>query len=145
MTTHNRRITLRAATRDDIPALLSLILTSFRRFSLFDYLYRPLHENQDYARDTLYIWNGQFLKTLWDQSARIIVAEVDGLELPATPSSDTLDSVDIDSWEMINWLANANLGRRAGGNKNVVGFAIWRYENIPCPVMPITLLEKWRS
>jgi hypothetical protein len=133
MTPNN--LSLREATIDDIPALLSLLLTSFRRFPLFDILYDPLHTNLDYASDTIYFWHWRLKSSLRnDPSATIIVAEVDNsVEIPLhPPASSEILQIDRDSWDMLRWVnSTAGLSQSTKTNgKTMVGFAVWKWEGI---------------
>jgi hypothetical protein len=68
--------TVRPATESDLPALLSLLLTSFRQFPLFSFLYAPLDADLSAARDTVFFWRRRLLRGLLDPRVSIVVAEV---------------------------------------------------------------------
>jgi hypothetical protein len=133
MTPNN--LSLREATTDDIPALLSLLLTSFRRFPLFDILYDPLHTNLDHASDTIYFWRWRLKSLLRNNpSATIVVAEVDNsIDIPLDPpASSEILQIDRDSWAMLRWVnSTAGLSQCTKANgKTVVGFTVWKWEGI---------------
>jgi hypothetical protein len=103
---------IRPATEADIPAMLSLLLTSFCQFSLFSFLYSPLSTNKDFAFDTIWVWRRRLLLGLLDPSVSIIVAEV-GDDVPATLSTPERigeiggadeESMVKESWMMLDWV-----------------------------------------
>jgi len=128
-------VVLREATAEDVPALLSLLLTSFRRFPLFDILYWPLHTDKENALDTIYFWGRRLQNALWNASATIVVAEIltsDTIpDKPGTP----VNQLDQDSWEMFNWISSIPefSQHNPATGKTVVGFALWRWKGMPTP------------
>jgi hypothetical protein len=125
-------ITLREATTEDIPALLSMLLTSFRRFPLFDYLYAPIRTDQANALDTLYFWDKRLRKTLWDPLSTIIVAEIRDCNLPSAPLEIPTRQIDQDSWGMLRWIYSSKpfpLSDSSSGTA-LFGFSIWRWQGV---------------
>jgi hypothetical protein len=125
-------VSLRLATENDIASIITLLLTSFRQFSLFDYLYSPLHQDLDNAKDTIFFWTRRVKLALTDPSSAVVVAELsgDGVDQPARQTTASASSS-----QMLHWIeSNASeLPRRSDGGKNappVVGFAIWRWKNL---------------
>ena len=121
---------IRDATEDDIPAIVSLVLTSFRQFPLFAYLYSPLTENKDTARDTVYFWGRRVLLDLLDPASTVHVAEVPNDVAQSTTSpQDSDDPVEQESWRMLDWvLQNSGLSQasRTTSGYVIVGFTIWK-------------------
>ena len=130
-----KNISIRLATREDIPDVVTLVLTSYRRFPLFDFLYQPLHNDINNANDTLYFWDRRMRKTLLDPSSRLIVAEIDSSASPQESSSDER-SADKESWRMVDWLTEKNLGTGVTSGRIFVGFALWRFEGEDAPSSP---------
>jgi hypothetical protein len=124
---------IRPATEADLPAILSLLLTSFRQFSLFSFLYSPLDTNKDAAFDTIWVWRRRLLLGLLDPSVAIIVAEIDE-EAPPTLSrtggeGEEGEEMVEESWRMLEWVKTRGaLSQRSTTEKEkmVTGFAIWR-------------------
>jgi hypothetical protein len=121
---------LRRAEECDIPAILALLLTSFRQFPLFTFLYAPLDHNKDAAHDTIFFWRRRLLLDLLDPTATILVAEAPE-SFPATTlaSGDDLDEIEKESWKMLEWVTRKGKLSQSSGvtaGKLVVGFAIWR-------------------
>lgn len=125
---------IRLATEADLPAMLSLLLTSFRQFSLFSFLYSPLNTNKDFAFDTIWVWRRRLLLGLLDPSVSIIVAELDEGVAPTLIKPDGRrepgdDSMVEESWRMLEWvetkgsLSQSSVAEKA---KIIVGFAIWK-------------------
>lgn len=127
-------IVIRRSARQDIPSLVSLVLTSFRRFPLFDFLYTPLRSDINNARDTIFFWNLRLRKALLDPSAIIIVAEVPPEWLPNTPKDDPR-TIDQDSWEVWDWLQSQGKPYSNGGfrENSIAGFALWRWIGANAP------------
>lgn len=111
--------TVRCATPSDIPALLSLLLTSFRQFPLFDILYSPIHANIDYARDTVFFWRRRLLLDLLNPRCTILVAVKAVTDQPRTTAVDAQSS-----W-MLEWVLKEGL-QQVTGKDMIVGFAIWK-------------------
>ncbi|KIW07781.1 uncharacterized protein PV09_01707 [Verruconis gallopava] len=123
---------LREATVDDIPAMLSMLLTSFRRFPLFDYLYAPLHDDVSNASDTLYFWDKRLRKTLWDPSRTIIVAEGRNCGLPSEPREAPTQQIERESWSMLSWI-NSSQALPLSSSQTVctpIGFAVWQWKGM---------------
>jgi hypothetical protein len=124
------QITVREAEEIDIPAILSLLLTSFRQFPLFSYLYSPLNDNKDCAHDTVFFWRRRVLLDLLNPTASVVVAEVPKLLSPIhSPSNGNEDEVELESWRMLEWvLQNRRLSQvsKKTPGSIIVGFAIWK-------------------
>jgi len=137
-------IGLRLATRDDIPAIVALVLTSYRRFPLFDFLYEPLRRNINNANDTLYFWKRRTKKSLLDHSSQLVVAEIDVPTSWQEPTKSQ-DPMDEESWRMLRWLqAKRKIATSSASKSVVVGFALWRFEgeDSPSPRKSLSLLGK---
>src|SRR6201995_5306958 len=99
------QVVVRTAIEADIPAMLALLLTSFRQFPLFSYLYSPIAANIEAARDTVFVWRRRLLLEMLDPAAAVFVAEVpDSLEPTQASPGDTDDQVERDSWHMLDWV-----------------------------------------
>jgi hypothetical protein len=118
-------VALRHAQDGDIPAITSLVLTSFRQFPLFDFLYSPLRENIDNAHDTVFFWSRRVRAAIYDREATVMVAEVPSSSLSEHSGEDVKDSC-----EMLRWATDsANLSQvHESTGMAVVGFAIWRWK-----------------
>jgi hypothetical protein len=144
------KIVLRQSARQDIPSLVSLVLTSFRQFPLFDFLYLPLRSDISNAHDTIFFWNLRLRKALLDPSAILIVAELPPERLPNTPEDDPR-TIDRDSWKMWDWLQSQSKPCFNGGfiGNSIVGFALWRRVGANAPrnnrriSLPRRLESKW--
>jgi hypothetical protein len=138
-------IVLRQSARQDILSLVSLILTSFRRFPLFDFLYSPLRSDINNAHDTIFFWNLRLCKALLNPSAILIVAEVPPERLANIPEDDPR-TIDQDSWEMWDWLQSQSKPCFNNGfrENSIAGFALcWRVgANAPRNVCRISLLRR---
>jgi hypothetical protein len=133
---------LRLATTADLPAITALVLTSFRSFPLFDYLYHPLDVCEDYAHDTVFLWRMRVHLALCDPAAMVVVAEVPAAEV-SDPSSLGLDQTEAitDATRMWQWTVNkAGLSQYStDGKAVVVGFAIWLWKHVvPLPSMSLS-------
>jgi hypothetical protein len=130
MATENNGITVRSAEEADIPAISSLVLTSFRQFPLFNYLYSPLYDDINNAHDTVFFWSRRTLLDLLDPTANVLVAEVPKtLSVTTTCPVNADDPVELESWRMLDWvLKKGKLSQesRKSPDKVVVGFAIWK-------------------
>jgi hypothetical protein len=82
---------VRQAREDDLSAILALLLTSFRQFPLFDFLYSPLNKDFSFAQDTLFFWRRRLLLDLLDPEAAVIVAEAPVDILTVSAASDDVD------------------------------------------------------
>ncbi|KAH0537442.1 hypothetical protein FGG08_005750 [Glutinoglossum americanum] len=130
------RPTLRPAQPRDIPAITTLILTSFRHFPLFDFLYAPLRDNVEYARDTVFFWSRRVRAAVYDRASTVVVAEVPlgSLGLAGEGQEEGEGAV---SWRMLAWtegeaglsqVVDGGGGGAGGASMVVVGFAIWRWK-----------------
>lgn len=146
--------TLRPATESDLPALLALLLTSFRQFPLFRFLYAPLDSDLSAANDTVFFWRRRLLRELLDPSVSVVIAEVvddgdggreqrrrghlgggDGEAQGATgdgqqqrQQQQQMTEVEKESWRMLEWVvARGGLSQASMARRGclVVGFAIW--------------------
>jgi hypothetical protein len=131
-------ITVRLATESDLPALLSILLTSFRQSPLFAFLYSPLDTDLSAAHDTIFFWRRRLLLDLLDPSTTILVAEMapDAERNERPKSTDgremEMSSIVRESWRMLGWVEEeAWLNQESGVDgdaeegRMVVGFAIW--------------------
>lgn len=121
---------VRRAEESDIPAILALLLTSFRQFPLFTFLYAPLDRNKAAAHDTVFFWRRRLLLNLLDPAVTVLVAEVpESVPAATLTRGDDVDVVENESWNMLEWITrNGKLmqSSRLTAGKLVVGFAIWR-------------------
>jgi hypothetical protein len=121
---------VRRAEECDLSAILALLLTSFRQFPLFAFLYAPLDHDKDRARDTVFFWRRRVLLDLLDPWATILVAEVP-VSLPPTTTTcaEDADAVTVESWRMLEWVTHKgklSQSSKLAPGKMVVGFAIWK-------------------
>jgi hypothetical protein len=134
MTSFSRdpKVFVRAAQECDLDAILALLLTSFRQFPLFDFLYSPLNRNFDVAHDTVFFWRRRLLLDLLDPEASVIVAEapLDALVNSASASGvQDIDSIYKESLEALDWTETNRLSTLSVPTTEnvIVGFAIWRF------------------
>lgn len=133
--------TVRRAKESDIPAILALLLTSFRQFPLFSLLYSPLYTDKAAALDTVFFWRRRLLLDLLSVTSEIIVAEVPQSHAPQSskPTNDglhDLDELEDESWRMLDWCTTqGRLGQASTTNPGlvVVGFAIWEFREGEAP------------
>jgi hypothetical protein len=129
-------VTIRPATESDLPALLSLLLTSFRQFPLFAFLYAPLDTDLSTAKDTIFFWRRRLLLELLDPGASIVVAELADAEgvvgrergREGEEGERQMTDVERESWRMLDWIgAQGELSQESWATPGcaVVGFAIW--------------------
>ena len=127
-------VTIRQATEPDIPEILSLVLTSYRQFPLFNYLYSPLVDHRDAARDTLFFWRRRLRLKMLDPKTTVLVAETASGQVPnarRTAEGGEVDEVTRESWSMLDWVERNHRptsqvsGKGKIGGKRIVGFAIW--------------------
>jgi GNAT superfamily N-acetyltransferase len=122
--------TIRNATEQDIPAIVSLVLTSFRQFPLFAFLYSPLDDSKDAAHDTIFFWSRRVLVDLLDPAATVQVAELAHESLPTSQAADQSDDpIAEESWRMWEWLQqNSRLSQASKSTPGtlIVGFTIWK-------------------
>lgn len=127
-------VSIRLARKSDLTAILALLLTSFRQFPLFDFLYSPLDENFDVAHDTVFFWRRRLLLDLFDPEASVIVAEapLDSLVSASAgePDSQT-DPIYQKSVAALDWTERNGLPTRSTliSENAIVGFAIWRFRS----------------
>jgi len=123
---------LRFANNSDVPAILSLLLTSFRSFALFDFLYTPLRENKDNACDTIFYWGRRLKLAIADPYSSVIVAELPQVSLQSVVSWETRQNGNGEAWEMLDWARTKGGLEQAVSAKNVIiiGFAIWRWRDL---------------
>jgi hypothetical protein len=126
-------ISIRLATEDDIGAILALLLTSFRQFPLFDFLYSPLNRDLNFASDTVFFWRRRLLLGLLDPEVSIIVSEAPASSLTTSANAITDEeqndpifkqSVRAFEWTERNGLLNVS---PSSTENAIVGFAIWRF------------------
>jgi len=126
-------IIVRSATEADLPALLSLLLTSFRQFPLFAFLYSPLDTDLSATHDTIFFWRRRLLLGLLDPGVTVLVAEIpidltEGRSArPVGEEYEGMDGVEKESWRMLDWVREKGLRQesRVSHGMVVVGFAIW--------------------
>ena len=126
------KVFVRGAQECDLDAILALLLTSFRQFPLFDFLYSPLDRNFDVARDTVFFWRRRLLLDLLDPEASVIVAEaprdaiVNSASAPRVEDSDSIykKSLVALDWTEANGLSTVSV---PATQDVIVGFAIWRF------------------
>jgi hypothetical protein len=128
---------IRPATPQDLSALTTLVVSSYRQFPLFNYLYSPLNVDRENATDTLWFWRRRILLEMLDTNSRVVVAEVD----QSTLTRASLDQEDIGSHndtevedsdfkasrEMLEWTRQKLGGdpQITSSGRVIVGFAIW--------------------
>jgi hypothetical protein len=125
-------VSIRLAQESDLTAVLALLLTSFRQFPLFDFLYSPLNENFDVAHDTVFFWRRRLLLDLLDPETSVIVAEapLDSLVSARVEEPDSqADPIYQKSLGALGWTQRNGLSTRSTltGENVVVGFAVWRF------------------
>jgi hypothetical protein len=120
---------VRQAREDDLSAILALLLTSFRQFPLFDFLYSPLNKDFSFAQDTLFFWRRRLLLDLLDPEAAVIVAEAPVDILTVSAASDDVDTLCQKSLEAQEWTEKNGLSTKSSSTEGcaIVGFAIWRF------------------
>lgn len=124
--------TIRRATLADIPAIVSLILTSFRTFPLFSHLYSPLQKDVSAARDTAFFWRRRARAAILDPQTSVIVAEAaaQDVENDAAVARSRGGGDDL-SWEFLKWGSEVEgLSQETQDARVVVGFAIWRWKGL---------------
>ena len=144
-TTPSAQPTVRLALASDIPSILSLVLTSYRQFPLFHHIYSPLTHDISTAHDTVFFWRRRIFLYLLQPAVTVLVAEVAAAAALTAPKSAAsgevgcVDSVEGESWRMLEWVRREGLEEREGeveaeverrkgkkGRKKVVGFAVWK-------------------
>jgi hypothetical protein len=96
---------LRVADKGDAPAIISLLLTSFRTIPLFALLYAPLQLNKDNAFDTVYFWSRRVHLAIADPSSDVLVAELPITYLDNVPEWRNSDGGGNNaSWQMFEWV-----------------------------------------
>jgi hypothetical protein len=133
-------ITIRRATPSDIPALVTLILTSFRQIPTFQALHTPLLTKKSFAHDTVYFWRRRLLLAILDSDTNLDVVEVRKDDLTNFDEEDggRVFGKDIegeDHWRQgWNWLfwcrVHAGLSQISSvdSGKVIVGVAGWRIQ-----------------
>jgi hypothetical protein len=120
--------TVRLADESDISAVLSLLLTSFRQFPLFAFLYAPLDRDLNAAYDTVFFWRRRLQLGLIDPLTTVLVAEVPASFSP-TERTAAATEIEEQSWRMLEWTKTegklSQASKRVPG-KTIIGFAIWR-------------------
>ena len=126
------KVFVRGAQECDLDAILALLLTSFRQFPLFDFLYSPLDGNFDVARDTVFFWRRRLLLDLLDPEASVIVAEAPRDAIVNSASAlrvEDSDSIYKKSLVALDWTEANGLSTVSvpATQDVIVGFAIWRF------------------
>ncbi|PMD53092.1 uncharacterized protein K444DRAFT_619758 [Hyaloscypha bicolor E] len=127
-----QRVSIRPAHKSDLTAIVALLLTSFRQFPLFDFLYSPLNRNFDVAHDTVFFWRRRLLLDLLDPEASVIVAEAPLNSLVSVlggEPDDQNDPIYQKSVAALDWTERNGLPARSTLSQDncIVGFAIWRF------------------
>jgi hypothetical protein len=138
--------TLRLADNSDVPAILSLLLTSFRSFPLFDLLYSPLQENKDYALDTIFFWGRRVKLAIGDSHSSVLVAEVPQDAAQSIASWKDRHEGNGEAWEMLEWARTRGRLEQAVPAKNtaIVGFTIWRWRDVAkLPEAAVSRHRQW--
>jgi hypothetical protein len=141
-------VSVRLAREGDLSAILALLLTSFRQFPLFDFLYSPLDNDFDVAHDTLFFWRRRLLLDLLDPEAAVIVAEAPLDCLAVSASSGDDDEVYQKSLKAQEWTEKNGLSTKSSSTKgcSIVGFAIWRFrlgEKVGAERSPEKIRRSW--
>jgi len=131
-------VSIRLAQESDLTAILALLLTSFRQFPLFDFLYSPLNENFNVARDTVFFWRRRLLLDLLDPETTVIVAEAPLNNLVSANAGEAdgqTDPIYQKSLGALVWTEKNGLSTRStlNGDNFVIGFAIWRFMGMESP------------
>jgi hypothetical protein len=121
------QVIIRLALQSDIPAILSLFLTSFRQFPLFEYLFSPLNKNLDFAHDAVFHWRRRLIVGLLDPETSIIIAEASAEQLQPV-EGDESDAQYKQAVNTLKWTERHGLSTTSltNGKNVIVGFAIWR-------------------
>jgi hypothetical protein len=118
-------VSLRQARNTDVSTITSLVLTSFRQFPLFDYLYSPLREDIDNAHGTLFFWSRRVRAAVYDAAAMVMVAEVPFDWITAHEGECNKESLEILEWTT----KSARLSQAQESTRmTIVGFAISRWK-----------------
>jgi hypothetical protein len=123
--------TLRLATEADVPAIISLLLTSFRSFPLFDFLYSPLRTDRNNAFDTIFFWSRRVKLAISNPLSAVVVAE-----LPASSVNEQLlngaGPKTGEAWLMLDWVQTKARLQQCTKTTGmfIVGFAIWQWRNV---------------
>lgn len=139
---------VRLAQEGDLSAILALLLTSFRQFPLFDFLYSPLDHDFDFAHDTMFFWRRRLLLDLLDPEAAVIVAEAPLDSLTISASSGDSNKVYQKSLKAQEWTEKNGLSTKSSSTKgcSIVGFAIWRFrpgEKVGAERSPEKIRRSW--
>ncbi|KAF4454933.1 acyl-CoA N-acyltransferase [Fusarium austroafricanum] len=128
-------VRIRRAERADLDALTTLILTSFRQFQLFAYLYSPLQTCPISASDTLWYWRRRLRLEMLDPSTDVLVADISVAD-ERPDATDDGESKRLHEWVLarrgqkdpqIRTIGKLGNGGSDGdlNDRLVVGFAIW--------------------
>ncbi|CAG1962317.1 unnamed protein product [Fusarium graminearum] len=142
-------VRIRRAEEADLDALTTLILTSFRQFQLFAYLYSPLQSSPASASDTLWYWRRRLHLEMLDPYTDVLVADI-GVEDKSPDAGDDMGAKYLHEWvatrmdrkdPQIQKVDKLRIsGRDASmGDRLVVGFAIW---NVRKPYQEETITTK---
>ena len=121
-------VRVRPATIADLPAVLNLLLTSYRQFPLFSYLYAPLYKNLDWARDTRFFWRRQLRLTMLQPGATLVIAETDAPLPDNGPHTAKNDGDEVkESSRMLEWIGAQGQTRVSTQEDDwqVCGWAMW--------------------
>lgn len=105
------------ATPAHIPALIALLLTSFRQFPLFATLYSPLDENLEFASDATWFWTSRLQLELLDPQSSVIVAEIGEDDGTGSWESRARGGVERDGNEDLNGYQDGQI--HAGGDREM--------------------------
>lgn len=141
-------VSVRLAREGDLSAILVLLLTSFRQFPLFEFLYSPLDNNFDVAHDTLFFWRRRLLLDLLDPEAAVIVAEAPLDSLVISAGFGDGDEIYQKSVKAQEWTEKNGLSTKSSSTKgySIVGFAIWRFrlgEKVGAEQNPEKIRRSW--
>lgn len=145
--------TLRIATAADIPAILTLLLTSFRSFSLFAFLYAPLETDVSVAADTVFFWRRRLQLEFLTPTTSIIVIEASDNLTPtkAEPRADgsgagqVTPAGEAQSWRLLRWSRQNGLSQASpvATGKIILGFAIWKdRKGYSTPLLPDRIVRQ---
>jgi hypothetical protein len=142
-------VSIRRAEEADLDAMTTLILTSFRQFQLFAYLYSPLRSAPSSASDTLWYWRRRLRLEMLDPCTDVLVADIDVADKSPDAAND-MDAKCLHEWVLtrrgqkdpqIRTIGNLGIRGRDGGleDRFVVGFALW---NVRKPYQEETITPK---
>ncbi|CAF3444562.1 unnamed protein product [Fusarium graminearum] len=90
-------VRIRRAEEADLDALTTLILTSFRQFQLFAYLYSSLQSSPASASDTLWYWRRRLHLEMLDPYTDVLVADI-GVEDKSPDAGDDMGAKYLHEW-----------------------------------------------